>query len=586
MFKKKDSDELMLRLLISLSKDFETELGEGTCVKFRENLSQHGLRGYRSVEYPIWDNSRPYFTKCQQQLGNFLKRYRFAKDVFSDTELLDQAKAKFLATQQRISEPIENSVILTRVLSEARYLAKDILGHYDPEEHMTHCRFGKRACYGHSYSKAYLDLKIAGPLTGSRDHISWFKNYLRSDAILSDAITQGAPNGVPQYSVCDTLHLSFVPKSWKSLRSIKPHTLLGSFYTYGLGKLIQKRLERVGLDISHLQLKHREMARINSVSRRLATADLSAASDSITSTLLMKVLPLPWYRAVMHGRTKHVSVDGTRTLLFSVATMGDGHTFPLQTLVFYCLLKAIGNCLMRKTFVSVYGDDLIYPSWLHPYVARIFPLMHLQLNLDKTYVSTHFRESCGGDYHRGVDVRPFSFEGGHQLYSSTEYAQFLYKLYNGLTHRWEACEIPITLDLLLSELALCNGKILQVPPSFPDGSGLKVDRPIHSDMYETVTYSLNQGTWVFKYIHTFPDKRVVSSQFPYYWDSMRSAVNSDISSPWSMSEDVLSWRKTTIGPRYGRSSISNKRIRLLEACVPMKSSCRTKRQTGSTSRWA
>lgn len=583
MKKMASTDSIMERTLMMLSRDFEPTLGRETCVKFRALYSRAGIAGVRAVEVPIWDNSTAYFTKAQLQLFHFLKRYRFQKDVFSDKELLCQAKEKFLATQKRISEPLVNSELIHRVLQKARSLAKGILGEYSLEEHMAGCRFGRRACYGHAYAKSYLDLKCAGPITGSQDHITWFKGYLSSDPILADVIEKCAPVGGPIYQVCDTLNLSFVPKSWKSLRTIKPNTLLGSFYTYGLGRLLQERLLQEGLDINHLQEKHRRLVKVNSRTLKLATADLSAASDSITSELLRKVLPLPWYRAVMYGRNHHVSVDGTSYRMFSVATMGDGHTFPLQTLIFYCLLKAIAELVVRPAYVSVYGDDLIYPSWLHKYVVHVFPKLHLILNKEKTYVSTHFRESCGADCAHGVDVRPFSPEGEYLLLDQRRYAEFLYKLLNGLKRRWDPVEIPNTWDFLLCELILTQGEILQVPPSFPDGSGLKVDRIIDDYFYKPVSYARTTHTFVFTYLRNVSSVRVVKSQYPYYWEKMRSSCCEHVPSIYDSTTEILLWRKEQFSSV--RSGISRSRKKRLVACTQQKSSSSIQRQTGSTSCW-
>lgn len=584
MEKKRSTDTTMKKVWLCLSRDFDTALGVNAFSRLRDVFLEKGIRGLREIDFPIWDNSDSYFLKCQLQLAGFHKRYRYENDVFSDDELLHKSKIKFLETQERISRPLDNSEMLFRVLQRARTLAKGILGEYTAEEHMALCRFGKRACAGHPYSRSYLDLKLSGPLSGSPEHIAWFERYLLTDSMLSAVVREKHKGALP-YQICDSLALSFVPKSWKSYRSIKPNTLLGSFYTQGLGRLIQERLLHCGLDIRTLQEKHKVLARVNSHSRRLATADLSAASDSITSELLRKVLPLPWFRAVMLGRTSHFTMDNQSYPLMSVATMGDGHTFPLQTLVFYCLLKAIGDLLSRRTFVSVYGDDLIYPSWLHRYVRSIFPKMHLQLNMEKTYVSSWYRESCGGDYFRGIDVRPFNLEGDHQMLTPSFYSVFLYKVLNGLLRRWDRAEIPETVELLLTEIFLVGGEILQVPPSFPDGSGFKVDRPVTLDGYAPVSYTPRSGTVQFKYLHVFPDTRCVKTQYPYYWDTLRTMSTSNVPNPYDGSDiETLLWKRATQAPLYVKV-VGGGRQKRLVACTPCKATVNIKRQRGSTSSW-
>jgi hypothetical protein len=425
-------------------------------------------------------------------------------------------------------------------------------------------------------------------LTGSKDHILWFKKYLESDKTLTDVIGACVPNKDAPYEVCETLTMSKVPKSYKALRTVKPPTLIGSFYTYGLGRVIQKRLLKVKLNIRNLQRKHRKLVKLNSLTRKLVTADLSAASDSLTRELLRRLLPAKWYRVVMLGISPSVLLDGKLYGLQSVATMGDGHTFPLQTLVFYSLLTAIGDFVMKrsKCFVSVYGDDLIYSHEIHRYVKHVFPALHLILNEDKTYARDYYRESCGSDCYRGVDVRPYCFEGESKLYTAGRFISFIYKLSNGLRERWDECEIAQTLTFLEGEILRVTEKIHQVPPSFPEGAGWRVDRPRRDIFYEPVFFSFVQGRWTFKYLHISNNKRVVKSQFPYFWEALRQMKTPEVLEPWDHVADmpILKWRKTS-PPKYVRSKITGRRLRRMEAVTLDKVSSKVVGQTGSTSCW-
>jgi hypothetical protein len=209
--------------------------------------------------------------------------------------------------------------------------------------------------------------------------------------------------------------------------------------------------------------------------------------------------------------------------------MGNGATFPCETLVFYCIIKAIGELAGVGGIYSVYGDDLIYPSRIHKYVTGIFPQLHLKLNLDKTFVNYPFRESCGSDFYRGQDVRPYFIKGEQQSLTRVRYEAFLYKVYNGLRHRWEEEEIPSTLTWLLSELTMVSHGILRVPPTFPDYSGIKVDhwsdKPLSYDLlpFKPIYLQYNAGSrWFqFDYLIETPKKRVVKLTEPYYWLSLQ-----------------------------------------------------------------
>jgi len=581
------TDEVMSKLWLHLVNDFRSSLGMNYAQRPLSEYLKDGIKGLRSYKFPARSQVGTYLFKCEYQLENLFKRYRFKDDVFTDSDLRSLSIEKFIETQVRISSPLIIKPHTFLVLREARKIISSILGKYNLDEHLDQCRFGKRACVGTSYINSYLDCKLSKQLTGSKDHIAWFdRNVVQRDRILYRSLnTNLGPNPETWYRVCDTLTMSLVPKSYKALRSVMPDTLIGSYYTNGLGKLIQKRLRKVGLDITKLQVKHRQLAQTSSRSRKLATADLSAASDSITLELLRRLLPAKWFAAITYGRINNIIIDKQTMQMQSVITMGLGHTFPLQTLVFYALLQSIRKLVGSKQGrVSVYGDDLIYPAGLHRYVVSIFPDLHLNLNGDKTYVTDHFRESCGGDYYRGCDVRPFQPEGEFKLYDRQRFAAFLYKLLNGLMRRWDGVEIPSTLEYLESQLVLTQGIIFQVPPSFPDGSGVKVCRPIEKYFYSPVIAAPSVFGLQFKYLSHVADFRRVYFLDPYYWEYLRQKFNlSEETHPWDDDNDlhILQWRK--ISPKEGRRGRKTKVKRI--PGVSSKSTGRILRQTGSVSHW-
>lgn len=582
------TDVVMKKLWLHLVTDFRNAHGIGYSQHAQREFIENGVKGLRLYKFPYRSQVSPYLFKTEYQLENLFKRYRFKDDLFSDSELVDMAYEKFEATQERVATPLRITTVLFRVLQRARGIISDILGEFSENEHIGLCRFGKRACVGHSYSRSYLDLKFATSFSGSHDHIEWFNNtVLPGDKILQEVLSRVEAKGLPRYTVCDTLTLSLVPKSYKALRSIIPDTLIGSYYTYGLGRLLQAKLLSAGLDIRHLQKRHGIEAKRSSITRYLATADLSAASDSISVELLRRLLPSKWFRAILRGRINRVQVGDKVVTMSSVITMGLGHTFPLQTLIFYALLKAIGELVTgRSVYISVYGDDLLYPSYLHRYVRCIFPKLHLILNGDKTYVTDQFRESCGSDYYRGSDVRPFQPEGEFQLLSRQPYAAYLYKLLNGLCRRWDPVEIPNTIDFLKGELILSNKEIFQVPPSFPDGAGFKVDRPYDDYFYAPVNYDAkSKQMWVFNYLHVCADHRIVKNQLPYFWEALRQQ-SLDVSEqhPWDKEVDnpILHWPRKT---RIVRGRLVKTKHPGLKPFVSSKTKSTVLRQTGSTSSW-
>lgn len=476
----------------------------------------------------------PMRFKQLAQLQNLLKKYRFSHDVYTSDELEDLTNRKYIDNQIRIAgnrfTPVKQTSFL--VLQRARTIAKGILGTVDPEEILRLAKFGKKSSIGCPLRLAYIDHKLTDKraFTGTTECANWFfDNVLPKDRILDKLVQRiGIKPGHKQLAL-DHLVLENVPKTWKVHRGITPLPLITLFYTYGVGRAIQCRLKENGLDIQFLQDRHRHLIRRFSQTCRHVTADLSAASDSITSDLLNAVLPRPWYNLVRKSFTHQVKVGDRLCFTESVLPMGNGLTFPVETLVFYSLTKAIGELTGSGGTYSVFGDDLIYPRRIHRYVARIFPLLGIQLNMDKTFVSYPFRESCGEDFYRGVPVRSYYLRNEESTtLKGRRLESYLYKIINGLLRRWDEHEIPITLNFLLRLLSCSTFRVLRVPPQFPDSSGIKVADPNHHVLgngfvpYEPVHIQFAHGSrWFrFRYLRLVAKKRFIKFQEPYYWQTL------------------------------------------------------------------
>lgn len=217
---------------------------------------------------------------------------------------------------------------------------------------------------------------------------------------------------------------SFVPKDDTTSRLIAIEPSLNMFYQLGLGRLLEERLVSFfGLDITSQPQINQEAARFGSVTDDLATLDLSNASDSIGLPMLEWALPRPILDVLKLLRSPYGSLSGVQLELHMVSTMGNGFTFPLETLVFSCVvvacIKSLG-CKPIRPYTShlpglesnelfgywgVFGDDIICHKRIAPRVIRLLDLLGFEVNRNKSFVEGVFRESCGRDFFRGHDVR-------------------------------------------------------------------------------------------------------------------------------------------------------------------------------------
>jgi len=215
----------------------------------------------------------------------------------------------------------------------------------------------------------------------------------------------------------------FVPKNTQVSRTICVEPVLNMFYQLGIGELIAKRLKGFfQVDLSKQPDVNRTLAYEGSVHGELVTIDLSSASDSLSLRMLESFLPRRVNDWLLKVRSPVTEVPNYGTLeLNMVSTMGNGFTFALQTALFCCVVAACFDAHGSERWDSpydpdnvfgrrlpnwaVFGDDIIVPTVIHRKVLRLLTLLGFEVNSDKTFVEGPFRESCGLDFFKGVNVR-------------------------------------------------------------------------------------------------------------------------------------------------------------------------------------
>jgi len=204
--------------------------------------------------------------------------------------------------------------------------------------------------------------------------------------------------------------LDYVPKNYKSDRTIAKEPSMNMFIQKGFGSVIRKRLKRKGINLND-QSTNQFLAGLGSVTGSLATIDLSMASDCVSVELVRFLLPRDWFDGLDACRSKSGVDESGRIVTYQkFSSMGNGFTFELESLIFWAIVSSV--CDIRYTgigreSISVYGDDIICPSAAARDVLRVLAVCGFEANLDKTFYEGPFRESCGKHYHNGHDVTPF-----------------------------------------------------------------------------------------------------------------------------------------------------------------------------------
>lgn len=235
----------------------------------------------------------------------------------------------------------------------------------------------------------------------------WFP-VLR-DAEISRVLTHG------HYGITSTSSMSFVRKTRDIARSICTEPSLNMFYQLGVGAILEARLkEHFGVSMADQQEINRNLACRGSLDGSVVTIDLESASDSVSLSLCDAVLPDFLLEILYRIRVPYTRVHGREIKLGMMSTMGNGFTFPLQTMLFCCIVEAAARDRFGRDWLGradqhpqwgVFGDDIICPKEISSRVCRLLRLLGFVINSDKSFFEGPFRESCGGDYYEGVNVR-------------------------------------------------------------------------------------------------------------------------------------------------------------------------------------
>lgn len=496
-----------------------------------EHIRRYMRKNVRGQGTPINDGAPPYAFKRFVQCMNFDKRVIW-KDDKSFKELSAKSLQDFVESQEtfNVPEPLTRRAQL--VVQLASQLCAEILGPFDRDYWLESCAFGKRSAVELPRSKSYLDARF-DRISGTPLQLNWFNEALSRDIHLLRAVRKRCRQRKALYR----LSAKSVPKSYKAARIMFPDTILGGYFSRGLGDYIRHRLEKgTKIDLAKQQERHRRWARRASLTGRSATIDLSKASDSFVRRHIELLVPVDWHEALDVCIVNRAEVDGVYVPLKSVLLMGSSVTFPLQTLLFYCLAKATQLLLEREGTVSVYGDDIIVPMLVaHPLIAVMSDL-GFTVNSEKSFYDlpdrerpshTFFRESCGGDYKGGVDVRPYMPECDLQSNANVprnEYVSWCHKMINGLLNRWESCEVTHTIGFLLREISKCKASIHLVPTWETDHSGIKFYLPDVFYLGFEVTRTIFQySTPSYQKLAFHEQKRERKvDERPYYWYKLYS----------------------------------------------------------------
>jgi hypothetical protein len=234
--------------------------------------------------------------------------------------------------------------------------------------------------------------------------------------------------GLPFVAYSRGNRFTTVPKDGKTDRGICVEPGGNIWAQLAVGDVMKERLKRVGLNVARKSLPsdpiqllrrrlsghreetgqdiHRRLAEMASRDGSLATIDLSNASDTVARRLVELILPTDWHLLLSSLRSPMTYFDKKWVFLEKFSSMGNGFTFELETLIFSALIAGVTDLEVGREF-WVYGDDIIVPRNTFDDVVACLRAFGFEPNQSKSFATGLFRESCGGDFYCGLDVRPY-----------------------------------------------------------------------------------------------------------------------------------------------------------------------------------
>lgn len=277
--------------------------------------------------------------------------------------------------------------------------------------------------------------------------------------------------------------LFFVPKNREISRTAATEATVEMLIQKGIGSFLEQCLWRhFRISLATQPDRNREMARLGSLNGHHCTVDLVSASDMVGSALCDRFLSRSGLNAWLKRCRSRFTVlpDGTKLELNMVSTMGNGFTFPLQTLIFACVVKAAYSIEglpfdSEKLTYGVFGDDIVCLKKAYESVVWLLSWLGFEVNAAKSFSSGPFRESCGYDYYQGRQVRGVYVKTLESLSS-------VYSALNRL-NRWQATHrlmLPRTVAWLRN---LLPKRPHYVPFSAGDHEGYKVPQRCLDEVY-------------------------------------------------------------------------------------------------------
>lgn len=390
----------------------------------------------------------PYTTKQEQQVvDSFVK----AEDDISACKCNLQSLA---ITLNAMATDDVTTVVSSQcaVARRARKLLARVFQHFDPTDIVPRHGPGAVATRQKLWDKFHWT-NVSDRITELYPFDAYFMASLGHVCDDYKTITSLSSTSLPA-------RVLLVPKDSRGPRLISCEPVDFQWVQQGLSKAIVELVESHKLTkfAVHFtdQVPNRCGAILGSIEGRYATLDLKEASDRVSLDLVHLLFPENLCRYLDACRSlSTVLPNGQELTLQKFAPMGSSLCFPIMALTIWAILHAAAPDAYTRERILVYGDDVIVPTAYAANAIEQLESFGLLVNRDKSCISGLFRESCGADAFKGVNVTPVRIRTGWSSSPSPD----AYPSWVAYANSFYDMQYYNTYDLIVERLLAVYGKI-------------------------------------------------------------------------------------------------------------------------------
>lgn len=349
-----------------------------------------------------------------RQICNFFKKIKVA----CNTTRVNKALETYVATDRNLGfDPFSGEkdyynrfkdvcrVIVSSICGE-RVESEDLIPHHGP---------------GSTFERAKGNSKYRPKLYSWYTQLEpWFD---RSCVFNTDLSYHDSLEDYRSTLVDSVVRVHTVPKTMKGPRIIALEPVTVQFVQQSIKDYLVERIESSPLTGGHVNFTdqgiNQRLALESSSTRAFATLDMSEASDRVCAKHIYDMMSVnPDLRSMIFScRSHYAKVLGSEICLNKFASMGSALCFPMESLYFFSIavhsmleLQGLSpthnNIAKMCRKVYVYGDDIIIPTDVADSVITALTKFGNVVSPKKSFISGFFRESCGVDAYKGVDITP------------------------------------------------------------------------------------------------------------------------------------------------------------------------------------